>query len=123
MYEDVLMIPQTEGAVNFEVTGSINNIGLLLLQRLYVMLLSDPQTGFRNSDGGQTLLRFLDGSNIPLDSIMDTYLALSCATAVSMLDSEDKKLIKSFKGKSVDGKIICTLTLKDGTTVQGHLNG
>jgi hypothetical protein len=87
------------------------------------MLLSDPQTGFRDSDGGQTLLKFLDGGNIPVDSIMNTYLALGCATALSMLDEADRRLIKSFTGESINNKLICTLVLKDGTTIQGQLNG
>ena len=96
MSKDVLMIPEVSGPVNFNITGDSDDTGLLLLQRLYVMLLSEPQTGFRDSDGGQTLLKFLDGGNIPVDSIMDTYLALGCLTAVSMLDESDKKLIQSF---------------------------
>lgn len=123
MDKDLLMIPDKTGEVNFTVIGASSDTGLLLLQRLYVMLLSDPRTGFRNSDGGQTLLKFLDGGNIPVDSIMDTYLALGCQTAISMLDAEDRKLIKSFTGQTVDGKMFCTLELKDGTTIQGLLNG
>lgn len=123
MEKDVLIIPDKNGDVNFTIIGASDDTGLLLLQRLYVMLLSDPRTGFRNSDGGQTLLKFLDGGNIPVDSIMDTYLALGCQTAVSMLDAEDRKLISSFTGKTVDGKMFCTLKLKDGTTIQGLLNG
>ena len=86
---DMCIIPSTSGLVNFELYGGSDDTGLMLLQRLYVMLLSDPQTGYRNSDGGQTLLKFLDGGNIPVDSIMDTYLALGCATAVSMLEESD----------------------------------
>ena len=123
MPKDVIMIPDKPGEVNFAITGAYEDTGLLLLQRLYVMLLSDPRTGYRNSDGGQTLLKFLDGSNIPVDSIMDTYLALGCQTAVSMLDKEDRALISSFTGQTIDGKIYCTLKLKDGTTIQGLLNG
>ena len=120
---DMCIIPSTSGFVNFELYGGSDDTGLMLLQRLYVMLLSDPQTGYRNSDGGQTLLKFLDGGNIPVDSIMDTYLALGCATAVSMLEESDRKLIKSFTGKVVNGVITCTLVLQDGTTIQGQLNG
>ena len=122
MPEDLLMIPDKSGPVNFTITGSSDDTGLLLLQRLYVMLLSDPQTGYRNSDGGQTLLRFLDGANIPADSLMDTYLALGCSTAVSMLDEEDRRHIESFTGSCTDGIITCTLVLTDGTTIQGQLN-
>ena len=86
------------------------------------MLLSDPQTGYRDSDGGQTLLRFLDGANIPADSLMNTYLALGCSTAVSMLDEEDRRHIESFTGECINGIITCTLVLTDGTTIQGQLN-
>lgn len=121
MAKDVLMIPDKTGVVNFDITGSSEDTGLLLLQRLYVMLLSDPRTGYRDSDGGQTLLRFLDGGNIPLDSIMNTYLALGCSTAVSMLDEEDRNKIESFTGYSENGVITCTLELVDGTTIQGQL--
>ena len=123
MSKDIVMIPSKDGPVNFDIVGASEDTGLLLLQRLYVMLLSDPRTGFRNSDGGQTLLKFLDGGNIPVDSIMNTYLALGCATAVSMLDEEDRNRIDSFTGVSENGIITCTLVLKDGTTIQGQLNG
>ena len=122
MPKDLLMIPAKSGPVNFEITGTSEDIGLMLLQRLYVMLLSDPQTGYRDSDGGQTLLKFLDGGNIPVDSIMNTYLALGCSTAVSMLDESDQQNIQSFTGVCEDGIITCTLVLADGTTIQGQLN-
>jgi len=122
MPKDLLMIPAVSGEVNFDITGSSEDTGLLLLQRLYVMLLSDPQAPYRNSDGGQTLLKFLDGGNIPVDSIMDTYLAHGCATAVSMLDESDQQNIQSFTGTCTNGKIVCTLVLADGTTIQGQLN-
>lgn len=122
MSKDILMIPAVSGPVTFSITGSAEDVGLLLLQRLYVMLLSDPQTGYRDSDGGQTLLNFLDGGNIPVDSIMNMYLALGCSTAVSMLDESDRNNIESFTGVCENGKITCTLTLADGTTIQGQLN-
>lgn len=122
MPKDVLMIPDESGEVNFTITGSSEDTGLLLLQRLYVMLLSDPDAKYRDSDGGQTLLRFLDGANVPLDSIMNTYLAQGCATAVSMLDQSDQDNIKSFTGICENGIVTCTLTLQDGTTIQGQLN-
>jgi hypothetical protein len=123
MSKDIKIIPDVSGLVTFAITGDSEDTGLMLLQRLYVMLLSDPQTGYRDSDGGQTLLKFLDGGNIPVDSIMNTYLALGCATAFSMLDETDRRLIRSFTGDCTDGKIVCTLVLNDGTTIQGQLNG
>lgn len=122
MSKDVLMIPSVSGKVNFTITGSEEDTGLMLLQRLYVMLLSDPQNPYRDSDGGATLLTFLDGANIPTDSIMNTYLALGCSTAVSMLDESDKEHIESFTGQCLNGVITCTLVLTDGTTVKGQLN-
>lgn len=122
MSEDVVMIPDVSGPVNFTITGKSEDTGLMLLQRLYVMLLTDSQSPYRDSDGGVTLWNFLEGANIPSDSIMNTYLALGCSTAVSMLDDEDKQNISSFTGSCVDGVITCTLVLADGTTVKGQLN-
>ena len=121
MPKDILMIPAKSGEVVFSITGASEDIGLLLLQRLYVLLLSDPTTGFRDSDGGQYLLRFLDGYNIPPDPVMNTYLSQGCATALSMLDADDRANIQSFTGVCTDGKITCTLVLADGTTIQGQL--
>ena len=122
MFEDLLMIPAESGRVQFSITGKSPDTGLRLLQRLYVMLLSDPQNPYRDSDGGPTLLNFLEGANIPSDAIMNTYLALGCATAVSMLDAVDVQNIASFTGACEDGVITCTLVLADGTTVKGQLN-
>ena len=121
MPKDVLMIPDKSGPVDFTIKGASQDTGLLLLQRLYVMLFSDPNVGFRDSDGGQTLLTLLDGSNIPPDSVMNSYLQIGCSTAVSMLDASDKTNIKSFTGTCTDGKVTCTLILADGTTVKGQL--
>ena len=123
MPKDVLLIPDISGPVTFTIKGDSEDTGLLLLQRLYVMLFTDPNTGYRDSDGGQTLLTLLDGYNTPPDSIMNSYLNIGCATAVSMLDASDKNNIKSFTGTCTDGKIVCTLVLADGTTVKGQLNG
>lgn len=122
MLKDLRMIPDVSGPVRFSIVGEASDTGLMLLQRLYVMLLSDPATGYRSSDGGQTLLRFLDGSNIPADSIMNNALALGCATALSMLDDDDRNAVESFTGLCEDGVITCTLELVDGTTIQGQLN-
>ena len=121
--KDVRIIPDVSGPVTFKIEGQSEDTGLLLLQRLYVMLFSDPATGFRDSNGGQTLLTLLDGCNIPPDDVMNQFLTLSCTTAVSMLDAADRKNIKSFTGKCTDGKVVCTLVLADGTTVRGQLNG
>lgn len=122
MPKDLRIIPDMSGPVKFSIRAASEDTGLMLLQRLYVLLLSDPTTGYRDSDGGQTLLRFLDGSNIPADSIMNNALALGCATALSMLDADDRAYIDSFTGTCVDGVITCTLELTDGTTIQGQLN-
>ena len=123
MQKDVLIIPDVSGPVTFSIKGSSEDTGLLLLQRLYVMLFTDPSTGYRDSDGGQTLLTLLDGYNTPPDAIMNSYLNIGCATAVSMLDASDKSNIKSFTGNCTNGVVVCTLVLADGTTVKGRLNG
>lgn len=118
---DLVMIPNVSGAVTFHITGASADTGLMLLQRLYVMLLSDPSGAYRSSDGGVTLYNFLDGGNIPTDPEMNAWLALSCPTALSMLDQEDQDNIESFSGISEDGIITLYLVLIDGTTVEGKL--
>ena len=122
MSKDLQIIPDTDATVEFYVRGASEDIGLMLLQRLYVCLFSDPGTGFRDGDGGYTLWNFLEGGNIPPKEVMDAILATSCASAVNMLDQSDRDSIASFVGEANDsGEVICTLTLADGTTVKGTL--
>ena len=120
--KDLRIIPDTNGEVAFYPRGESEDTGLMLLQRLYVMIFSDPSIGFRLGNGGYTLWSFLEGANIPSKSVFDTLLATACTSAVNMLDPADQALISSFTAEgSTDGSAIFTLTLQDGTTVKGKL--
>lgn len=121
--KDILMIPDKSGHVTFDILGASDDTGLMLLQRIYTQLLTDPDEGYRGGDGGFTLLSFLDGANRPADAVMQTYLSISCSTALSMLSKEDRDHIQSFTGDCTDGIVTFTLVLTDGTTVKGQLNG
>ena len=118
--KDIRIINDTTGDVIFTVYDAREDSGLMLLQRLYVMLLSDQTSPYRTGDG-YSLLTFLEGANKPADGVMSSVLAIACANAVDMLDEEDRDRIESFTGVCEDGVIICTLTLTDGTTLEGRL--
>ena len=121
--KDLQIIPADAGNVEFYPRSASEDTGLMLLQRLYVMMFSDQSEGYRTGDGGYTLWNFLEGGNIPPKQIFDAILATSCASAVNMLDDADRELISSFSGEGFnDGSAILTLVLEDGTTVKGKLN-
>lgn len=121
--KDLQIIPSEQGSVEFFPRGDSDDTGLMLLQRLYVMIFSEPLSGYRQGDGGYTLWNFMEGGNIPTKQVFDSILATCCASAVNMLDESDRELIASFVGEgSEDGSAIFTLTLQNGTTVKGKLN-
>lgn len=115
---DVDIMPLAEGPVEFSVLGASIDTGHMLLQRLVVLLLSNPVTGYRGGSGGY-LLDLLEGANIPSDEALDSLLGVCCANALNMLDEDDRALVSRFTGKSDNGNITCTVELQDGTTVTG----
>lgn len=118
---DIQIITDREGEVKFDVYGSSEDTGLMLLQRLYVLLMSDQDSSYRAPGAAYSLLAFLDGANFPGDGAMNSILAICCSNAVSMLDSEDRARIQSFVGLCTNGLMTCTLKLTDGTTIKGAL--
>lgn len=119
MKKDIQILPNTPGEVNFKIVGSSDDTGLMLLQRLYLLLLASAEDSYRDNFTGQSLLSLLEGANVPSDGVFNSILAIGCANAYEALDDEDKANIQSFSGESVNGEIICTLVLADGTTVKG----
>ena len=120
--KDLRIIPDDSGSVSFYPRGESEDTGLMLLQRLYVMLFSDPSLGYRLGEGGYTRWSFIEGGNIPSKQVFNTILAMSCSSAVDMLDDADKALIASFTADGdTDGSAVFTLVLQDGTTVKGKL--
>lgn len=121
MSYDLQIVPQKQGEITFNVIGKSADTGLLLLQRLYILMLTDQSTAYRNAGSGYALINLLQGGNIPADPVLDSILAICCSNAVSALDASDKQLVSSFVGKGVSGVITCTLKLKDGTTITGTI--
>lgn len=121
MATDIQIITDREGTVTFDVYGDSEDTGLMLLQRLYVLLMSDQDSSYRAQNASYSLLAFLDGANFPGDGAMNAILAICCSNAVSMLDSADRARIQSFIGLCRNGVMTCTLTLTDGTTIKGAL--
>ena len=118
--KDLLIIPAESGPVEFEVRGRSEDSGLLLLQRLYVLLFTGPAEAYREEGGG--LSGFLEGANIPDVDVFNALLAVSASGALNALDSEDRKNVSSFTAVFDGETINCTLKLTDGTTVNGALN-
>ena len=118
----VRMIPDRSSLVSFQIQGKEPDNGLMLLQRLYVLLFSDNENAYRGGEAGGTLLSLLEGGNVPPAGIMDARLAIACATAVELLDPEDAALVADFSGSADDyGDVTLTLELTDGTTIKGEI--
>ena len=123
MKKDICMIPDSNGLVTFLVRGARDSDALLLLQRLYVLLLSDTSTGYRDGDSEAALGNSLKGGNIPPVGLLNSRLALTCASVLNLIDADDRAKIASFTGTGdADGNMTFTLVLKDGTEASGTLN-
>lgn len=118
--KDLLIIPETSDVVTFEVRSGRNDSGLLLLQRLYVLLFTGSSEDYRT--GGGNLSGFLEGANMPDIASFNALLAVCASSALRALDQDDRANISSFTA-TYDGEVInCTLKLIDGTTVNGTLS-
>ena len=118
---DIQIVPGTSGAVEFSILKKANDSGLLLLQRLYVLMFSNTETGYRGGDSGVDLLELLNGANEMPDDAMNAMLNLAATYAVLALDQEDRDKVASFDCVCLDGEITSTLELTDGTTLEGSI--
>jgi hypothetical protein len=118
----MMIVPDGPGDVTFEVRGRSEDTGLMLLQRLYVLMFSVSGSEYRGGRPGTDLLALMEGANTPPDVVMNQLLALCRSAALSALDRVDRERIASFSCVSSDGIILATLTLTDGTTVKGVLD-
>ena len=119
--KDIQIIPDTTGVVDFEIIGSSEDTGLMLLQRLYILLFCNQTDVYRNDGIGVSILNFIEGGNTPSSSVLNAMLSLACSSAVSMLDDSDKNNISSFIGFAEQDYVIFELSLIDGTTIKGSL--
>lgn len=121
MSRDIQILPMKEGEFDFAILGAQEDSGLMLLQRVFTLLLSDG--AYR--DTGLTeigLLSFLEGGNYPDEGVMNSLLGVCCSNALGMLDDADRDRISGLVGEFVDRKIICTLTFNDGTSLTGVID-
>lgn len=119
---DVQIIPGTSGEVVFSVRGKATDSALLLLQRLYVLLFSNMSGAYRGGDAGVDVLELLDGANVLADEALEALLNMAATYALSALDQEDRDMIESFDCVCVDGRIISTLEMTDGTVLEGSID-
>jgi len=121
MKYDLQLIPETSGEVLFSVRGKSPDTGLMLLQRLYVLLFTDHSAAYRDGDYGIDLCALTDGANEMDDAEMNTLLAMARTYAMSALSEEDAGLIADFDCACIDGDVTGTLVLTDGTTIEGTI--
>ena len=121
MPSDVQILPAKQGDIQFTVRGASDDTGLMLLQRIYILMLSAQGEAYRKATQGYSLLDFIEGGNVPNDNVMTSVLAIVCATVLSSLDSDDRALVASLTGYGEDGVAHITLKLTDGTTITGEL--
>lgn len=118
--KDMRIIPNESGDVTFELLGGEEDTGLMLLQRLYVLMLSQSDGTYRYGTDG-ALLQLLEGGNNPPAGVLNALLSVACANALNALDEADRVRISSFKGSATDSGILCTLELMSGTVLEGVL--
>ena len=122
---DLKLMTDEEGVVEFSVRGKCTDDDLALLQRVYVLRLSD-----RNGDtylpAGDNLLDRLGSSNIPSTVAMQSMLATACANVKAALDQEDSDRISDIytdvvasSGDTVSVQL--TIEFIDGMTISGRI--
>lgn len=121
MKKDIILIPDSPGPVTFSVRGAGEDSGLLLLQRLYILLLSGSGESYREGGAPVDLLSFIEGANLPTDDAMNSLMTALCAYALRLLDEDDRDRVQNLTGRFSGGVLEFTLTLKDGTTIKGLL--
>ena len=85
---DLKIIPDQSGNVEFGAPANLSfpgslpvaspDTGLMLLQRLYIIMFSEPGTAYRKDTGGMSLLQFLDGANTPPAGVMNSIMSIVC---------------------------------------------
>lgn len=120
MSTDIQILPMKEGEFNFTILGESEDSGLMLLQRVFTLLLSDG--AYRELTANTGLLQFMEGGNYPQEGAMNSLLGLCCSNVMQALDVSDRERVSSLVGEFIDRKIVCTLTFTDGTTLTGAID-
>ena len=120
MVKDMQIIPLEDGDVEFSVLGKISDESVILLQRVYVLLLSDTSDLYRTG-AGTTLMQSIVGANITSVDSMDALLAVSCNKVLAALDSADRARIRSLSAVWQNSSAQVTVVFSDGNKIQGVL--
>lgn len=102
------------------IKGKTTIDGLLLYQKILVLMLS-PVNGLYRESAGTSLTQLLQGANTPANDVLLAIGTNACSTARNCLDVQDVQLIDSLSASAQDGRLSITLTLIDGQTYTGTL--
>lgn len=103
-----------------EILGKSSVQGLLLYQKIVVLLLSSQNSSYR-SQTGTNLVDLLGGANTPADVILTSLGTIACNQIKAQLDSSDAQLIQSLTAEAQDGHLSITLVLDQNESYTGVL--
>lgn len=113
------IIPQTS-IINAAIVGKTYTEGLILYQKVLVLILSSSLSMYR-SKSGTKLIDLLQGSNTPPDNILQMLGTSACGQLMTCLDSSDIDKIQSLTASANNGKLNIILTLINGQSYEGFL--
>lgn len=120
---DLQIIPNISGPVIFSVRTAADDDDIMLLQRLYILLLSDNTGQYRASGDFPTFMAMLEGGNVPNITTINLWLDIACKGVLSLLAAEDRARISQLTGSSDDGETIkLTLILNNGNVLTGTVS-
>ena len=120
MVKDIQIIPLTDGDVDFSVKGKASDESVILLQRIYILLLSSTGDLYRTG-AGTSLRSALVGANVTSVDSMDALLAVSCNKVLAALDTADRSKIGTLSAVWQGNGALVTVAFADGHKIQGVL--
>lgn len=118
--KDIQIVPVQSTQIIPSVLCKTQAAGLILYQRILVLLLSSSGAAYRELQGA-SMLNLLQGINTPSDDILTSLGTLSCAQVRDMLSVEDNINLKNLYVQTQNGSLYVTVELNDGTSYKGQL--
>lgn len=118
--KDICFTQAKTTAVQPKILGKSSIQGLLLYQKILVLLLSDSSSLYRE-DSGAGLISLLKGSNTPADQLLQALGSIACAQVKGLLDPSDVEKLKDLTASAQNGSLYITLELESGQTYTGAL--
>lgn len=103
-----------------QILGKSSVQGLLLYQKIIVLLLSS-QKGLYREQAGTNLVDLLGGANTPADVVLTSLGTIACNQIRAQLDSSDAQKIESLTADAKDGHLSITLVLDQNESYTGVL--